>query len=126
MKTIKLIICSVVFFSLFNFATAQNEENNQKKEFLILRVTHYTKRTGIESRMTVDIGTLEKHSLKNIIENGENGSIIFNMPDIKIVARNEVDFLTIIQTFGFELISLNEIELSGRNYFQYLFFKKTD
>ena len=90
---------------------------------MILRSHHYLKRDGIDSRLSVDIGSLENHSLRNIVRNGESGTIIFKFSDIIIVVKNEVDFLNMANSLNFKLVSVNEINISNKKYFQYLFFK---
>ncbi len=126
MRTIKLIICTIIFLGLFNFSSAQIQDNNKKGEYLILRVSHHLKRSGFEDRMTIDIGEFKNHSLKNIVENGENGVIIFNLPDVIVVAKNEVDCLSMLLSLGFKIVSLNKVTISGKEYFQYLLYKNAD
>jgi len=121
----KKLFAFFVFFGLLGplylSASAQTEK---KGEYLILTVHHYLKRDGLDARLSVNIGTGKDHSLYGIVENADAGAVSFRIDNKLIICRNEVDFLEIALSFGFQLIDVKEIKLSGKTYLQYLFFKQ--
>lgn len=115
----RLVLTSIL---IFVFCLSVNGQT--KDEYLILRVSHYTKKHGLDSRLTVDLGTNENHSLKNIIENSQLGSVKISRSDGTVnVLKNEVDFLNIMSDFGFSMKESYVVEISGIKYTQYIFVK---
>ena len=94
-------------------------------EYVILRVEYYKKSYGLDSRLTIDLGTNTNHSLKNTIENSYGGAIRVTQSDgTVIILKNEIDFLTTLNNLGFQLIYNFPIEIAGRRMVQYLLEKK--
>ncbi len=93
---------------------------------MVLWVTHILKQTGMESRLEVNIGNMNSHSLKGILSNGESGTVIFNDNGKSTVVRTEVDFLTVASFYGFSLNNVEVTDVAGKKYFQYLLIKETE
>lgn len=99
----------------------------EKTEYCILRVTYSIKPNNLDSRLSVDIGSSENHSLKGIFENTKGGTISVNNSDGTItVIKDEVDFLTIINKYGFKLINSYTMTLLEKSYVNFIFEKKKE
>ncbi len=117
MKTFFLI---VLFFSVL---TIQAQE---KAEYCILRVTYSVKPNNLDARLSIDIGTDVNHStLKGIFQNNKGDSINVNNPDGSVtVIKNEVDFFSVINKYGFNLINTYTVTLLEKSYTNFVFEKK--
>ena len=116
-----LLICVLPFHSF-----AQKKSETQNPEYIILWVTHALKQSGIESRLEVNIGHMNGHSMKGILTNGESGTVSFNIDGTTTVVRNEVDFFTIASSYGFKLFNVEVTDMSGKKYFQYILIKEIE
>ncbi|MCX7862669.1 MAG: hypothetical protein N2449_06715 [Bacteroidales bacterium] len=117
MNKIILVIC-MSMWSLFIYA-------QQKTEYCILRIVNTLKTSGIESKLSIDIGNSKEHSLYNIVENNKNGFVIFKQADgSTITIKDEVDFLAIIEKYGFRLVQVYTTSILEKSYINYLFEKK--
>lgn len=113
-----------LFLSLFFLIIFISVKSQSTNDYLILRVEYYKKSYGLESRLTVDLGTKDNHPLKTIVENGHGSTIRITMSDgTAMVIKNELDFIDAIKTFGYELQFNFPIEINGKMRVQYLFKK---
>lgn len=111
-----------VFLLLGSLQTLQAQ---QKSEYCILRIINTLKTTGVESKLSIDIGTSKEHSLYNVFENNKNGFVVLKNSDgSTLVIKDEIDFLPIIERFGFKLIQVYTTSILDKSYVNYLFEKK--
>lgn len=103
----------------------QTSHAQQKSEYCILRIINTLKTTGVESKLSIDIGTSKDHSLYNVFENNKNGYVVFKNSDgSTLVIKDEVDFLPIMERFGFKLIQVYTNSILDKSFVNYLFEKK--
>lgn len=115
----KKLVLSGLLLMVVLIAGAQD-----KKEYLILRATHYLKPHGMETRLEVELGNEYNHSLKSIVENGPQYSVRINNPDGTVSAiKTEADFLNHMADFGYVLDTSYPIKISGKDYIQYILVK---
>jgi len=113
-----------IFFIFIFSAFVINAQSSANKEFVILRVNYFSKQTGLEARLSIDIGTSQTHSLKGKFEEGKNGTLRYNEPGDKIIVfNNEIDILELLYKQGFEIIYCYDGVITGKNYMHYLLSK---
>jgi hypothetical protein len=121
-----LILFFLVIWNINPGLLAQSLDNpaGSQPEYMILTVTHYLKREGVEARMQVNLGEATTHSMRGVIEKGEAGAVIFRIEDKMIILRNEVDFLNLVSQYGFKVQSVHKFLFMGKENFQYLLVKE--
>lgn len=106
------------------FCNVSNAQNHPEKEYVILRVQHFIKPSGVEARLNIEIGTSINHSLKGKIENGPSNTVNYNKSDgTTQVFNNEVDMISFLAGNGFNIKHVYETNLGGRTNINYLFEK---
>ncbi len=99
--------------------------SQDKSEFCILRITYTVKTAGLDAKLQLDLGSNPNHSLKDIFENTKGGTItIKNIDGTSTVIKSEIDFLTVIQQFGFYLKDVFTMTLLDKSYANFIFEKK--
>lgn len=113
------------FFVFLLLGSLQTMLAQQKSEYCILRIINTLKTTGVESKLSIDIGSSKEHSLYNVIENNKNGFVVLKNSDgSTLVIKDEVDFLPIIERYGFKLVQVYTSSILDKSYINYLFEKK--
>ena len=116
MKTILLL--SLLFFSTSILIFGQTDSD---KEIVILRVNHFLKTNGLESRLNIEIGKSPNHSLKGKIENGEVGTIRYTNNDGTVsVFTNETDILSFLLNKGYKILNVYENIIGSRPFVSYI------
>ncbi len=119
MRNISILIIAFVGF-------IYNSNAQSKVEYCILRIVNTVKTTGVESKLYLDIGSSKTHSLNGVFENNKNGTItVKNSDGSTILIKDEVDFLPIIERYGFKLIKVYSNSILEKSYINYLFEKKS-
>lgn len=118
----KTFFLLLVLLGLINFSSLHAQS---KTEYCILRIVNTVKTTGVESKLFIDLGSSQTHSLKNVFENNKNGTIsVKNSDGSTTIIKDEVDFLPIIEQYGFKLIEVYSNSILEKSYVNYLFEKK--
>lgn len=105
---------------LFFFTTTLVAQ--EKTEYCILRVTYSVKPNNLESKLSIDLGSNANHSLKGIFENTKGGTISVNNADGTVtVIKDEIDFFTIINKYGFKLIDSYTMTILEKSYANFVF-----
>jgi hypothetical protein len=113
------------FALLFLMTISYFSYSQNQTEYCILRITNSIKTTGIESKLYLDIGTNQTHSLKNVFINNKNGTITVKKADgSSLIISDEIDFLNIIEQYGFKLIHCYSTSVLEKTYVSYLFEKR--
>jgi hypothetical protein len=120
MKKIILLIA----ISIFAYTSIFAQTKNTKTEFLELWVNYYVRTSGLETKMTIDIGQNKEHSLYGIVSNGEGDNIVFKENGINNVFTTEVDVLTHLYNLGWEILNVEKINLLNKENIRYLLTKK--
>lgn len=112
-----------IFLSFFTTIVVAQE----KTEYCILRVTYSVKPNNLDSKLSIDLGSNANHSLKGIFENTKGGTISVNNIDGTVtIIKDEIDFFTIINKYGFKLINSYTMTLLDKSYANFVFEKKKD
>jgi predicted SPOUT superfamily RNA methylase MTH1 len=115
----------LLIFAIFGLLTCSNIQAQNKTEYCILRIVNTIKTTGVESKLYINIGSSQIHSLKGVFENNKNGTIsIKNSDGTTTIIKDEVDFLSIIERYGFKLIEVYSNSILEKSYVNYLFEKR--
>ncbi|MCB0429287.1 MAG: hypothetical protein H6585_15545 [Flavobacteriales bacterium] len=123
-RKIALLICMAACLAGGMVHAGTSADSTRAKEYLILKVEYRIKSQGMVDRLEVNLGDQFPNSLSGILENGEEGTIqVNNYQGKKLVLRNEVDFLSYIQSLGWRMISVAPVRAMDRDYTRYLFEK---
>ncbi len=98
----------------------------EKSEYCILRITYSVKTQGLESKLMIDLGNQINHSLRDVFENSKGGTIsIKNSDGTVTVIKDEIDFLPVIERYGFKLKDVYSMTLLDKSYVNFIFEKKS-
>lgn len=114
MKNIFLV--AVFFFAFTSFA--QNSQD-EKSEYLTVRVQYGKTMSGYVYEVFVDIGTNGAHSLSGQVTNVDD-KVIVSDDNGKYVFESDMDLLNYFAKNGWEVIHTGEIKLLDQHYYTYL------
>lgn len=114
MKSIFLI---AAFF--FAFTSFTQDSQDEKSEYLTVRVQYGKTMSGYVYEVFVDIGTSGSHSLSGNVTNVDD-KVIISDDNGKYVFESDMDLLNYFAKMGWVVISTGEIKLMDQLYYTYL------
>lgn len=118
---------SILFFALtlfLSFSSTVKAQDYSKKEYLVIRVTHAVKKTGVVCRFQSEDITQKEHSLYGKIKCNEEEALLITISENKLIVIHTVtDMLNTLSGLGWTLKFVQDLKVLNNNYYEYIFEK---